>query len=120
MPSEGGAGPTPTTAEVEFIYTYEHKEQEIGSSTVNLAQFNAEGSVVYFLNTALGGFTREDAQGLVKISACVMGDVSTPDWYTACNGKFYFKPELSGDHVWVRACAAFIEGWIARKFPQQM
>jgi hypothetical protein len=75
---------------IEFIYTYEHREQEIASGEINdLSMLESEQSLKEF---ATAGMEPDELAELIKISCCVYSDddVTLPEWFMKANGKLWF------------------------------
>lgn len=77
---------------VEFIYTFEEKEQMcIELPLTETALQSADGMVAL----AVSALDEDEKAQLAKISTWVKvlpdEEIECPDWLAKCNGKFYFE-----------------------------
>jgi len=74
--------------EIEFIFTFYEKEQQISRHPFYLSLLETYDVLLAYAMTQL---EPEEQANLIKISTCVISEEEPflPDWYWICNGKFW-------------------------------
>lgn len=75
-------------ATLEVIYTFGNREQEFALGRIGDSGLKNKNELVESL---LDELTAEEKADLCKISMCVYGNATLPDWYMDCSGKLYFE-----------------------------
>jgi hypothetical protein len=73
---------------IEFINTYNEKEQDYFTTTATLKDLENKGNLIAL---ATNGLTKKVKKDLIKISCCIETEniSEIPKWFLECNGKIF-------------------------------